>query len=201
MKKAFLPFGLLSAAPVAVSFVLTDLIMHIAVDREIPKPLVSALSLIEGQKSGEDPYAMFEEPARELAAAPHETVHLTAHDGTELVGHWFQHPHAERILLAAHGWRSVWNRDFCMVCRFWEANNCSVLYIEQRGQGQSGGDAIGFGMLEHEDLPDWLRWISARCGDKLPVYLAGISMGASTVLMAADQILPGNVRGFIADCG
>lgn len=36
---------------------------------------------------------------------------------------------------------------------------------------------------------------------ELPVYLAGISMGATTVLMAAGLDLPDNVRGIVADCG
>ena len=34
-----------------------------------------------------------------------------------------------------------------------------------------------------------------------PVILGGVSMGATTVLMAAGRKLPDNVRGVIADCG
>ena len=34
-----------------------------------------------------------------------------------------------------------------------------------------------------------------------PVYLAGVSMGATSVLMATALPLPANVRGVIADCG
>lgn len=37
--------------------------------------------------------------------------------------------------------------------------------------------------------------------EKLPIYLAGVSMGASTVLMAAGEQLPERVKGVIADCG
>jgi len=35
----------------------------------------------------------------------------------------------------------------------------------------------------------------------LPVYLSGVSMGASTVLMATELDLPSQVKGVIADCG
>ncbi len=37
--------------------------------------------------------------------------------------------------------------------------------------------------------------------ESLPIYLAGISMGASTVLMTASLDLPENVKGIMADCG
>ena len=37
-------------------------------------------------------------------------------------------------------------------------------------------------------------------GGKLPIYLCGVSMGATTVLMAAGQELPENVHGIISDC-
>ena len=34
-----------------------------------------------------------------------------------------------------------------------------------------------------------------------PLFLSGLSMGASTVMYLAEKPLPGNVRGIIADCG
>ena len=76
-----------------------------------------------------------------------------------------------------------------------------MLYIEQRAQGESEGDFIGFGMLERYDCLDWLQWLNENGGKELPIYLAGLSMGATTVLMTSDQALPKNVRGIMADCG
>ncbi|MBQ4273762.1 MAG: alpha/beta hydrolase, partial [Clostridia bacterium] len=43
--------------------------------------------------------------------------------------------------------------------------------------------------------------VNERTEQKYPVYLAGVSMGASTVLMTAGLELPENVKGVIADCG
>ena len=40
-----------------------------------------------------------------------------------------------------------------------------------------------------------------NAGTELPVYLCGVSMGATTVLMAAGLDLPENVHGIMADCG
>ena len=66
---------------------------------------------------------------------------------------------------------------------------------------RSSGDYIGFGLLERFDCLAWAEWVSEHNPDHLPVYLCGVSMGASTVLMAADLDLPEDIHGIIADCG
>ena len=191
----------LALAPAALSFGLSDYFLRTATARTQPKSLQLIADLLQGLKKGEDPYAGLEPDQERLRRSQHETVRLTAHDGAVLVGHWFERPGAKRVILAVHGWRSLWYRDFGASRDFYRDEHCHVLYIEQRGQGQSEGDYIGFGMLERLDLPDWVEWINARCGDQLPIYLAGISMGATTVLLAADLEFPANVKGLMADCG
>lgn len=177
------------------AYALTDRILRSAVDRD------AQLMTEVNRKDGENPYARFDEPGERLRNTPHETVEITAHDGVKLTGHWFEAENPRRIILAAHGWRASWYRDFGYSYPFLKSESCSILYIEQRGQGASGGQYMGFGLLERFDIPDWLNWITERCGSELPVYLAGISMGATTVLMASGLDLPSCVRGIIADCG
>ena len=60
---------------------------------------------------------------------------------------------------------------------------------------------MGFGLLERHDCLEWAKWAAERTGGTLPVYLCGVSMGASTVLMTAGLELPEAVKGIIADCG
>jgi len=139
--------------------------------------------------------------AENLENAPHKQVQIQSHDGLTLVGHWFAVERPERIILAMHGWRSTWAEDFTMIADFWAENNCSVLYVEQRAQGNSEGNYIGFGMLERYDCRSWLEWITRSFGKEMPVYLCGISMGASSVLMASGFAMPNQVKGIIADCG
>ena len=98
-----------------------------------------------------------------------------------------------------HGWRSTWYRDFGLLSEFWEREKCSVLYVEQRAQNESEGAYIGFGLTERYDCLGWVRWVMDHCGSDLPIYLTGVSMGATTVLMAAGMGLPEVVRGVIAD--
>ena len=76
----------------------------------------------------------------------------------------------------------------------------SVLLVDQRSHGQSSGGTITFGIKERRDVLSWLNYVNERVGTNTPAFLWGISMGAATVLMAADQKLPGNVAGILADC-
>ena len=47
----------------------------------------------------------------------------------------------------------------------------------------------------------WVKYVVERFGSDIPVYLCGVSMGATTVLMTTGFELPSNVKGVIADCG
>ena len=130
-----------------------------------------------------------------------ETVTIYGRDGEKLVGHWHHQKGDVRVIIAMHGWRSSWSKDFGAIADFWHANGCSVLYAEQRGQNNSGGKYMGFGMTERYDCLNWIGWVNAQFENRMPIYLAGISMGASTVLMTGGFSLPDNVCGIMADCG
>ncbi len=139
--------------------------------------------------------------AARFRKAETKAVTVTSADGTRLQGHWLPARNPKRIVIAMHGWRSDWMQDFGMVWEFFLRQGCSVLYAEQRGQNNSDGKYIGFGVLERHDCLEWTKWAVAQSGGTLPVYLAGVSMGATTVLMASDLALPEQVKGVIADCG
>ncbi len=189
------------AAVSAISYRLTQTLVRVALDREQPK-FNSKKSL---QISGAIPNPKVHEEVKRatewLLNCGCKTIEITAHDGERLVGHFYECPNAKRILIAMHGWRSSWTNDFALISKFWHENNCSVLYVEQRGQGNSGGDYIGFGLTERYDCLDWINFINQNVQNCLPIYLAGLSMGASTVLMASGLKLPRNVCGIMADCG
>lgn len=173
-----------------------------ALDREEPKAVVKMKSKMKGYAENAETLEFLGEMEQCLAGQPHEPVEIEGHDGTRLAGHLFRVPNPKRVILAMHGWRSGWARDFSLVSEFLRQNDCTVLYAEQRGQGGSGGDYMGFGMIERHDCLSWVNWLNENGFGKLPIYFVGISMGATTVLMAAGfPELPENVTGIIADCG
>ena len=189
----------------AMSYAAAKLISDVALNREEPKIMTKLKSVMAGvtpevrfSKSTKEELRLGEELLRSLET---ETPVITARDGVSLTGHWCPHPKPKRIIIAMHGWRSSWTHDFCSIASFWHSEGCSILCPDQRGQQASGGDYMSFGILERFDCLDWVKWVNEKCGEQLPVYLAGVSMGATTVMMASELELPQNVRGILADCG
>ncbi len=176
---------------------LTDL----AIVRATPEQVAKGKSRVSGGKRDNEAAARTREAACALADKEHEVMEITSFDGTRLVGHYFRASKPKRIIIAMHGWRSAWNYDFSGFTEFFEKNGCSVLYPEQRGQNASGGDYMGFGIVERHDCLAWAKHISELESDSLNIYLFGISMGATTVMMASNLELPKTVKGIIADCG
>lgn len=189
------------AAISSISYFITKKMVTVALDRQAPKSSPASMKLLTGDANIEEKLNFLTENSKILEEKELEVVEITAQDGTVLVGHLYKNKKAKRTIIAMHGWRSSWARDFCLIHDFLFENDCNVLFAEQRGQGESGGDYMGFGLTERYDCLDWINFINSTEMKKLPVYLMGISMGATTVLMATGFQLPPNVKGVIADCG
>ena len=134
------------------------------------------------------------------ASSP-EPVSIRSYDGLTLRGEYLARPDSLRTVICVHGYRASGIGNFAPVLPVLADMGCDILLIDQRACGASGGDAITFGMKERYDVLAWCRWLTDERGCTHPVFLDGISLGCSTVLMASDLDLPENVRGVIADCG
>ena len=191
-----------SGAMALISWSITTNLLRFAMDREAPR-VMARQQVRHAKKSG----LAAVESARAACSAELESrrfaeVTILAEDGTRLVGHWYPCEDARRVIVAMHGWRSSWSRDFGMIADFWHDAGCSILFAEQRAQNKSGGEYITFGLVERYDCRAWVDWVNTHQNPtRLPIYLAGISMGATTVLMSAGLSLPDNIHGVIADCG
>lgn len=183
-----------------ISHVITNYLMRVALDRKEPKSMTKAKEQLMGAKENEELVTMLRTTADALEAKVTEEVEITSHDGIKLVGHWWPCDDPRRVVVAMHGWRSSWSQDFGIIADFWHDNGCSILFAEQRGQNRSGGDYMGFGLMERYDCRDWIEWVNDKTNEELPIYLGGVSMGATTVLMTAGLELPQNVVGIVADC-
>lgn len=192
----------LGAAVIAVisALIISRILVRVAMDRKYPEIMKRADRFIAGSDMSREFQAHIASTSKKLSAMPHETVRIQSYDGIPLVGHWFKNGKERRVIVAMHGWRSSWCNDFGMVADMWFENGCSVLFAEQRGQNNSGGEYMGFGLTERYDCRDWAIWVSERCPGT-PIYLAGVSMGATTVMMATGLELPKTVHGVMADCG
>jgi len=138
---------------------------------------------------------------KEVRAMPHEDMTVTSFDGLTLRGKYYEYSPDAPIELMFHGFLGNADRDLCGgVQRCFELKH-SALIVDQRGCGNSEGHVITFGVCEQRDCDTWLEFMHRRFGPNAKIILCGISMGASTVLMAAGKKLPDTVIGVLADCG
>ena len=136
----------------------------------------------------------------EVRALPQEKVSITSFDGLTLTAKLYEYAPGAPIELMFHGYRGNAERDLSGGVQRCFSLGRSVLMVDQRCSGTSQGNVITFGIREHKDCLSWLEYLVRRFPDR-KVILTGISMGASTVMMAAGHPLPDNVIGVLADCG
>lgn len=142
-----------------------------------------------------------EEWARQTRSLPHEEFAITSFDGLPLHGKFYEFVPGAPIEIMFHGYRGSAERDLPGgVQRCFKVGR-SALVVDQRCSGKSGGHVITFGIHEHRDCLAWVGFAVKHFGPDAKLILTGISMGASTVLMAAGNPLPSNVIGILADCG
>lgn len=121
-------------------------------------------------------------------------------DGLKLHAYWIPAENARGTVLLAHGYRSSMLLDFGAAFEVYHDLGMNILVPDQRAHGKSQGSFITFGVKESQDMLCWICYHNSNFGE-LPLILSGMSMGASTVLYLADEELPANVKGIIADCG
>ncbi len=138
---------------------------------------------------------------KELRSLPCEKVSIKSFDGLTLCGRFYEYEPGAPIELMFHGYRGNADRDLCGGVHRCFALKHSALIVDQRTSGNSEGHVITFGIKEHRDCLDWIDFTISHFGPDVKIILTGISMGATTVLMAAGHELPPNVIGVLADCG
>ena len=136
-----------------------------------------------------------------IRAYPYKEYAITSHDGLTLRAKFFEHKPGAPIELMFHGYRGNAERDLNGgVERCFRVGH-SALLIDHRGSGYSDGNTITFGILEKRDCLAWVDFAVREFGEDARLILTGISMGAATVMMAAGEPLPPQIRYVLADCG
>ncbi len=147
-------------------------------------------------------YQMYKEQMLELIdemdALLCENITITSFDRLKLRGRYYHICDDAPIQIQFHGYKGTAIRDFCGGNKLARELGFNTLVVDQRAHGMSEGKTISFGINERFDCLYWVNYVMKRFPDK-PIYLAGVSMGAATVLMAAP-LLPSAVKGIIADC-
>ena len=132
---------------------------------------------------------------------PHEDAVIRARDGVKLFGRFYDREEARAVVIMMHGYRSMAENDFSCSSEYVHKSGFAMILPDQRAHGRSGGRAMTFGIRERWDVMEWIKYAETRFPGKR-IILEGLSMGSSTVLMAAgERELPPSVAGIICDCG
>lgn len=129
----------------------------------------------------------------------HEDILITSFDNTKLSAKYYHNSDEKIIQIMFHGYKGSGVVDFCGGHKLARDINHNILLIDQRGAGKSNTHTITFGIKERFDCLEWINYCINRFGDDVKIILVGVSMGASTVLMASELNLPNNVIGIVAD--
>lgn len=137
-----------------------------------------------------------------IIAKPYEDVYIKSSTGITLHGKLYlsKNP-TNRLNIHFHGYKGDSMTDCSAGSLFSiDEEKVNTLLVDQRAHNTSGSRTITFGIKERIDCLDWVNYGKKRFGDDVKIMLFGLSMGASTVLMASNLDFGGNVKGIIADC-
>ena len=131
----------------------------------------------------------------------HTIYSITSHDGLKLYAKYYEYKPGAPIEIMFHGYKGDGIRDMSTGVK--RAHKCgrNAFVVDQRASGDSEGSVITFGIKERFDCVAWVNKVVEIFGDDVKIIIGGVSMGASTALMASSLDLPKNVVGVLADCG
>lgn len=141
------------------------------------------------------------EVVNEMENTPFEEVSICSTDGYRLYGKLYHIKENAPLMLFFHGYHGTYAWDGYGVFQICRNNGINILMVDERTHGKSEGKATTFGIRERYDCKLWTEYAVSRFGEKTDLILAGVSMGAATVMMASELGLPENVRAIVADCG
>ena len=136
-----------------------------------------------------------------MEKTPYEEVSIISEDGLRLYGKLYPGKKDAPLVISFHGYHGTYAGDGFGFFKICQSNGFSILMVDERAHGKSEGRAITFGIRERYDCRLWAEYAAKRFGEDADIFLAGVSMGAASVMMSCELGLPGNVKGIIADCG
>ena len=138
--------------------------------------------------------------AKKLSKIPCDLIRTTSYDGLKLWGRYYHQSDDAPLCICFHGYRGSAVFDFSIMGQFLLNEGYNVLLVDQRAHFRSGGHTITYGIRERRDVLSWIEYANDRFGSDKPIYLFGISMGATTVVMSSGLSLPDNIKLICADC-
>lgn len=155
----------------------------------------------EGDSALENPYKINMKWMEDYGIERHSMVS----DRGQLLRGYLLRPKkpSDVYVFGSHGYRSDGKGEWCYFARFYvEEMGYNFFFVDHQSHGESEGEYIGFASHESKDCMKWLGYMTETFGKDIKIFLHGISMGSTTVmLMTGNDNLPENVKFTVADCG
>lgn len=126
-------------------------------------------------------------------------TYIKSEDGLNLHGYELKHLDSDIWTIIVHGYDGQ-GIDMGDYAQSFYNKGYNVLVVDLRGAGLSDGEYIGMGWHDRLDIVSWIDYLVEK-DEKCQIILFGVSMGASTVMMATGEKLHQNVKLAIEDCG
>lgn len=188
---------ILALLALITAYICFRIVFYVPGKKEVPS---DEIPLPKG-KLYEPYHPMMKKWIQEARTFKQEHFYIQSHDGLTLHAKYFEYAPGATMEIMFHGYRGSAERDLSGGIQRCFALGRSVLLVDQRTSCGSEGNVISFGINEHRDCLAWIDFAVKHFGPDVRIVLTGISMGASTVLMAAGKPLPKNVVGVLAHCG
>lgn len=146
-----------------------------------------------------DKYAEFtEEAVEKFKEVPYEWISVIADDGVKLSARVYETDGAKGTIICIPGYNTTSLASFAPIAPFYMENGYNLLLVTGRGQGESGGANIGFGVSEAKDVLKWISAAEERFLDTR-IIIHAYSTGAVSALIDAGVGLPRSVKCIIED--
>ena len=128
------------------------------------------------------------EQVNQVLKLPYEDLYVTSYDGLRLHAYLYRSNNSKDYIILFHGYRRTARRNFAGLTLDLLKENKNVILIEHRGHGNSEGHQSTFGQKEQYDVVSWVNYAKEHFGRDSRYVVAGVSLGAAAVLMAADKL-------------
>ena len=127
----------------------------------------------------------------------HREVHAASPWGYDMAADWFPLPGTRKALIIVHGFTYT-RYGSAKYMPLFRSLGYSILAIDLRYHGATGGANTAFGFYEKEDLRAWTDWVVSATDEGTRVGTHGESMGAAIVLQHAA--IDPRISFVVADC-
>lgn len=131
----------------------------------------------------------------------YEIIQIESADGLALRGYFLpSEAPSDKLAVLAHGF-SLNAKTTGKLASYFHSQGFHVFAADARAHGESEGRYRGMGWLDRKDYLKWLDVLIDKLGTETEIVLQGTSMGGATVTSLSGEVLPGNVKAIIEDCG